>query len=208
MRYASREDELADDRIVAWIVTVRDLVEDIEFWRGAAPATRRMPERPKRLFGDTLMLTTWISENCPNADLRPLTDLYGWLTVWFEEWSDENLPSQAILSSTFEQAGIVLNVGRAAIRKRMVDERDTLDGSISVAKSANSANIPKIFPEGKPDDPLIVELIYLLHEGAGGGKSMNEIAREFTRQKLGDDKKAKSMLAEIRRLRLKGKVNL
>lgn len=73
---------------------------------------------------------------------------------------------------------------------------------------ANSANNPRLFPKGPLDDLEIIELVCRLDAAKGGKLSQNEIARQFAKEKDGNDKRAPSLLATVRRMRLHGKVNL
>lgn len=68
-----------------------------------------------------------------------------------------------------------------------------------------NANTTKLFPQGIPDNPNIVDLVVRLDAGAGGKKSQQQIAMEMTD---GNKKLADSLLSQIRRLRREGKVNL
>ncbi|GEM_PF-2388835 len=76
------------------------------------------------------------------------------------------------------------------------------------ANSANSANTSRLFPGGLPRNLDVRDLVCKLDAEKQPGKSDNDIAREFTGETKGHDKKAKSLLSQIRRLKREGKVNL
>ena len=74
-----------------------------------------------------------------------------------------------------------------------------------IPESNVRANNPKLFPGGTPPNQDITDLAVKLQTERDSGKSMNQIAREFTN---GDEAKAKRLLAHIRTLRRRGKINL
>ena len=69
------------------------------------------------------------------------------------------------------------------------------------------ANNDKLFPKGELKDRDIAELVIKINTEKGGDKSINQIARDYTGELKGSDRKAMSMLSEIRRLRRQGLVN-
>lgn len=73
---------------------------------------------------------------------------------------------------------------------------------------AASANRLKLFPKGVPENNDIVDLVVRLDAERDSGKSMNRIEREYTKEKRGKDQRAKSLLAQVRRLKRQGRVNL
>jgi len=123
MFFANREDERADERMAEWLAVVRDILVDIDSYRSGAEFSSSFHRQPpKRFFSDTLAIATWLASNLPSSDTQALTDIYGWVKIWFDEWSADNLPFQAVMESTYERAGITLNVGRQVIRDRCVDK--------------------------------------------------------------------------------------
>ncbi|MCA9125016.1 MAG: hypothetical protein H6822_19730 [Planctomycetaceae bacterium] len=73
---------------------------------------------------------------------------------------------------------------------------------------ANEENVRKLFPQGVPDDSEVVDVVVRLDAARGTGKSKSEIAREYTGETSPNDEKAKKILARIRMLRNRGKLNL
>ena len=74
--------------------------------------------------------------------------------------------------------------------------------------SANEKNTNKFFPDGVPDDPDLVDLAVRLDAAKGSGKRQLDVARELTGEAPGSDPKAKRLLARIRMMRQRGKLNL
>lgn len=74
--------------------------------------------------------------------------------------------------------------------------------------SANEKNGSKFFPGGVPDDSNLVDLAVRLDAAKGNGKTQLEVAREFTGETLGNDTKAKRLLARLRMMKTRGKFNL
>jgi hypothetical protein len=70
------------------------------------------------------------------------------------------------------------------------------------------ANTRKLFPKGLPDNQDVVDLVVRLNTEMGPGRSMNQIAREFTGEMAKNDAKALSLLSQIRRMIRKGRVKL
>jgi len=70
------------------------------------------------------------------------------------------------------------------------------------------ANNRKLFPKGLPSNPNLIDLVLRLDSQRDSGKSMNQIAREFIEETEGNDKCAQSLLAQIRRMRRDGRLNL
>lgn len=79
---------------------------------------------------------------------------------------------------------------------------------IAIGDHASDANIQKLFPNGVPGDPDIRDLAVRLNAAKGTGKHQAEIAREVTKETVGDDPKAKALLARIRMFKNRGKLNL
>jgi hypothetical protein len=71
--------------------------------------------------------------------------------------------------------------------------------------SANSANTSKLFPGGVPRNPDLVDLTARIdaenRKPENERRSNNEIARELTHETKGNDKKAKSLLSQVRRMK-------
>ena len=82
-----------------------------------------------------------------------------------------------------------------------IDETGTADRLID-------ANVQKLFPNSVPDDPDIRDLALRLNAAKGSGKSQAEIAREITGEAISNDPIAQALLARIRMLRNRGKLNL
>ncbi|MCB9952843.1 MAG: hypothetical protein H6824_17865 [Planctomycetaceae bacterium] len=77
---------------------------------------------------------------------------------------------------------------------------------IMAGGSDDEANMQKkLFPKGVPRNPDIVDLVVRIHSESDDGRSFNQIAEELTE---GDVKRARSLLASIRRLRKEGRVQL
>lgn len=95
-----------------------------------------------------------------------------------------------------------------AINKWVADWSEPAAVSEESTASADSADNPRLFPGGAPDNPDIRDLVAKLDADKGGKKSQNGIAREFTGESVGRDKKARSLLRQVRRLKAAGKVNL
>ncbi len=74
--------------------------------------------------------------------------------------------------------------------------------------NTNSANIAKLFRGSVPGNSNVVDLVARLDAAKGTNRSHNEIAREFTGEAPGEDSLAQSLLAQIRRLKRKGRINL
>jgi hypothetical protein len=70
------------------------------------------------------------------------------------------------------------------------------------------ASAMKLFPQGVPENPDIRDLVLQLNTKKDSGRGFSRIAREFTGEKRGNDKRARSLLAQIRRLRRQGRVVL
>jgi hypothetical protein len=77
-----------------------------------------------------------------------------------------------------------------------------------IENEAVRANTQKLFPKGMPSNPDVCDLVVRLQTEQGNGKSMNQIAREFTGEPAGQDRKAKSLLAQIRRMKGQGEIVL
>lgn len=73
---------------------------------------------------------------------------------------------------------------------------------------ADSADTSRLFPGGVPKNPDVCQLVCELDAGRGSGKSNIAIAREFTAKMRDPERKAQSLLREVRRLVKAGKVNL
>jgi hypothetical protein len=71
-----------------------------------------------------------------------------------------------------------------------------------------TANHLKLFPNGVPENGDLRDLAVAINAQRGNGKSKSRIAREVTDEERGKDKKAKSLLSQLRRLRREGRVNL
>lgn len=69
-------------------------------------------------------------------------------------------------------------------------------------------NIAKLFPHGIPNDSDIVDLVVRLDSAKGTDATQLETARAFTKEAKGSDPKAKKLLARIRMLKTRGKLNL
>lgn len=74
--------------------------------------------------------------------------------------------------------------------------------------SADSADTSGLFPGGVPKNPDVCELVCRLDAERGSGKSTIAIAREFTAKMRDPERKAQSLLREVRRLVKAGKVTL
>ena len=72
----------------------------------------------------------------------------------------------------------------------------------------DEANTRKLFPNGAPNDTDIVDLVIKLDSAKGTQKTMSQVAREFTGETIGNDKKAKQLLARIRMMKSRGNLNL
>jgi hypothetical protein len=83
----------------------------------------------------------------------------------------------------------------------------TLTGLPNAAMPSRADRSP-LFPRGVPHNHDIQDLATKIDSEKNLGKSMNEIAREFTREPKGSDRKARSLLRQIRRMRHDGKINL
>ncbi len=70
------------------------------------------------------------------------------------------------------------------------------------------ANNRKLFPKGLPQNPNLIDLVLRLNSQRDSGKSKSQIAREFTKETAGNDRRAQSLLAQIRRLIREGRLNL
>ncbi len=70
------------------------------------------------------------------------------------------------------------------------------------------ANNRKLFPKGLPSNPNLVDLVLRLDSQRDSGKSKVQIACEFTEETTGNDRRARSLLAQIRRLIREGRLNL
>lgn len=68
------------------------------------------------------------------------------------------------------------------------------------------ASAEKLFPKGLPRNRDIVELVLMINTEKGTGQSINEIARSYTGEKKGSAKKARSLLAQIVRMKREGRV--
>lgn len=99
------------------------------------------------------------------------------------------------ITITGDKGGVILRAGDG--------------GSLVMSEpNANNANNSRLFPGGFPENADIRDLVCKLDAAKQSEKSDNEIAREFTGETKGHDKKAKSLLSQIRRLKREGKVNL
>jgi hypothetical protein len=76
------------------------------------------------------------------------------------------------------------------------------------ADSVVDANTQKLFPKGIPQNPDVIDLVVRLNTEKGSGRSMNQIAQEFTGETAQNDPKARSLLSQIRRMVRKGRVKL
>jgi len=100
--------------------------------------------------------------------------------------------------------------GAAASDNRMVVEDF---GAVGPTARRNIANHPvrasaeKLFPKGEPKNRDVVELVIKINTEKGGEKSLNQIARAYTRESKGSDRRAQQLLSTIRRLRREGRVN-
>jgi hypothetical protein len=83
----------------------------------------------------------------------------------------------------------------------------TLTGSPNAAMPSRADRSP-LFPRGIPHNHDIQDLATKIDSEKESGKSMNEIARAFTGEPKGNDRKARSLLRQIRRMKHDGKINL
>jgi hypothetical protein len=74
----------------------------------------------------------------------------------------------------------------------------------TATSEAIRADRSPLFPKGVPEDSDLVDLVTRLDAAKGSGKSWNGVAREL----LGDERRSQSLLRQIRRMRLDGRVNL
>ena len=78
-------------------------------------------------------------------------------------------------------------------------------GDTPAGASANGANTAQLFPEGVPKNPRIVDLVCRLDaekaQPEDKRRAMIVIAREYTGESMGNDKEAKSLLSQIRRMK-------
>jgi hypothetical protein len=99
-----------------------------------------------------------------------------------------------------------------ALTRRLIDlatvELDRLRLGPGGADGANSANTCRLFSGPVPENPDIRDLVVRLDSERNSGKSNNEIARAFTGETIGNDRKAQSLLAQIRYLKKNGRVTL
>lgn len=72
----------------------------------------------------------------------------------------------------------------------------------------NRADRSPLFPRGIPHNHDIQDLATKIDSEKNSGKSINEIAREFTGESKGSDRKARNLLRQIRRMKHDGKINL
>jgi len=72
----------------------------------------------------------------------------------------------------------------------------------------SEANVKKLFPAGIPSDPDIIDLAVRIQANSGSGKSMRQTAREYTGETMQHQPRADSLLARIRMMRNRGKLNL
>ena len=76
----------------------------------------------------------------------------------------------------------------------------------------NSANTCRLFLRGVPVNPDLVDLIARIDaekaKPQNARRSLNEIAREFTGEIKGDDKKAQSLLSQAQRMKRRGRATL
>jgi len=75
--------------------------------------------------------------------------------------------------------------------------------ALEAARSANSANNPKLFPEGPPDDPVLRDLALAIEADRATGKPWIQTAREYTEENGGNPD---SLTSQLRRLRHDGLV--
>lgn len=92
--------------------------------------------------------------------------------------------------------------------RQLAEEKARDDVAQTTHEQVVSANRLKLFPKGIPENSDIQDLVVRLDTEKGSGKSKNRIAREFTGEDRGHDPKARSLLAQIRRLKRDGRVNL
>jgi len=81
------------------------------------------------------------------------------------------------------------------------------NSALAVQQSANEKNKSKIFPKGIPDDTDIVDLAIRIDSARGSDAKYLDIARELTGEKLGDEPRAKKLLARLRMMRRRGQAN-
>ena len=78
-------------------------------------------------------------------------------------------------------------------------------GQNAASTSANIASASRLFSGNIPSNPDVVDLAVKIDAAAGTGASRNEIARQHT---CGDERKAQSLLASIRRLEKQRRLTL
>jgi hypothetical protein len=91
-------------------------------------------------------------------------------------------------------------------RRSLLSESANIENSPKMPSSAETHQ--RLFPKGIPENADIRDLVLQINEQRGNGKSLGRIARELTGEDRRKDKKAKSLLAQVRRLKREGRVNL
>ena len=79
---------------------------------------------------------------------------------------------------------------------------------VSTTESEEQSNVQKLFPNGPHRSANVVDLAVRLNTAKGTKRSSISVAREFTKELPGNDHKARRLLAHIRMLKKRGKLNL
>ena len=88
------------------------------------------------------------------------------------------------------------------------EREDIRAAKFASAIGADSADKRKIFPDGVPDDTEVVDVVILILNEKERGKSLNQIAREYTGETVGNFPKAARILDRIRKGKARGKIVL
>lgn len=153
----------------------------------------------RRTYGDFGRLTREIRQFCnehTHIDAEPLWTLYCQASA---QWKPNACHGPRVPQETME----------ATMRRclHILDSLWEMGGTDDqpTKTSADSADTPKLFPKGLPDDQNVIDLVLLLNDSGNSKKSQNTIAREFTN---GTELNPESLLRKVRRLRDSGDISL
>ena len=138
---------------------------------------------------------TLLEDVIPNIEIQELS--YAWKRLLEE--SDKDVPDSVEVERRAREMLDVANQIKSAIQADMIEP--TVRANEQLVRA-------RLFPQGPPEDSDIVDLVLRLDSGRGGELTMNEIARKFTGESAGNDSKAMKLLARIRKMKLKGLINL
>lgn len=92
--------------------------------------------------------------------------------------------------------------------RRLEGRKGVVEPGSGILPTREQENKSRLFPGGVPDDADVVDLVVRLDAAKGTGEKQLDTARNFTGESIGNDKQARLLLANIRMMKKRGKLNL